>query len=449
MGYGPSQVKVETADGRKRILAYSSGTSDRHFSSDGELWTVETGSEGYLQGEQRLAWSEYYASRLVDCDGDGFLDLALWDGATQYGWHAGPDFQPVEGACAPGDSPGDLDGDGLEDAAGFGNRELCFSPGLPDGSLGDPICVPASGWHASALFNDLNGDGREDVAAVYPYESLDNVAVFILSAEGGFEPERLFPVGRDPNALAAADLNGDGFLDLVTANSGTEPDFADAVSVLLNDGAGSFEPAESPSADSAHPGGRWPLLVADLNGDERPDLVTAKANYCIYDCTGKEPRITVQLGVGDGTFSSERDYPAGHVEDIEASDLDEDGLLDLVFANAAEASVGVLFADAPGEFAAPFASEPLRAGESVACGNRHLYASAHFDSDGNADLLALCLEADNNQRFQVLLGLGDGRFREGAAFSDDLVLYAGGIAVDDLDGDGAADLLFAGGDAGG
>jgi hypothetical protein len=74
---------------------------------------------------------------------------------------------------------------------------------------------------------DLNGDGKPDLAVAN--RDADNVSVLLNNGDGTFAPGPGFPAGDDPYSVAAADLNGDGKPDLAVANAG-----ASTVSVLLN-----------------------------------------------------------------------------------------------------------------------------------------------------------------------------------------------------------------------
>ena len=96
-----------------------------------------------------------------------------------------------------------------------------------------------------------------------------------------------------PHSVAIGDVNGDGRPDLVTANRGS-----DDVSVLLGDGDGTFRP----QTDFAAGGSPYAVAIGDVNGDGRPDLVTA--NYGSGD-------VSVLLGNGDGTFRPPTDFAAG------------------------------------------------------------------------------------------------------------------------------------------
>src|SRR5439155_1568662 len=88
-----------------------------------------------------------------------------------------------------------------------------------------------------------------------------------------FDPRRDFPVDVFPSSVVVADLNGDGWLDLVCANAGTNAQPGHTLSVLLGNGDGAFGPSRNFAV------GPRPIsvAVADVNGDGRPDLVSA--NY--------------------------------------------------------------------------------------------------------------------------------------------------------------------------
>src|SRR5436309_207804 len=114
-----------------------------------------------------------------------------------------------------------------------------------------------------------------------------------LLADGcelGFPGEKAnFFTGARPIALAVVDLNGDGRLDVVTANGGSRD-----VSVLLGNGDGTFQPEKRLARDSSPRA----LAAADLNGDGRADLVTAN----------DESSVLVLLGNGDGTFQAQKRF---------------------------------------------------------------------------------------------------------------------------------------------
>jgi len=116
--------------------------------------------------------------------------------------------------------------------------------------------------------------------------------------------------------MAVADLNGDGRLDLVTANGSS-----DDVSVLLGDGAGGFGPAQRFAAGDLP---RW-VTVADVNRDGIPDLVVANRS---------SNHVSVLLGNGDGTFQPQQRFVAFFALSVAVADFD--GAPDLAVAGTGQ-----------------------------------------------------------------------------------------------------------------
>jgi hypothetical protein len=108
--------------------------------------------------------------------------------------------------------------------------------------------------------------------------------VLLGAGNGTFQPQQRIAVGADPWWVAAADLDGDGIPDVVTANNGS-----DDLSVRIGNGNGTFQAAQRFVAG----GGPSSVAIADLNGDGFQDL--AVANNFSDD-------VSVLLGNGNGTF---------------------------------------------------------------------------------------------------------------------------------------------------
>ena len=114
----------------------------------------------------------------------------------------------------------------------------------------------------------------------------------LLSSAPSFAAVGYTVTGNTPRGVAVGDLNGDGHLDLVTANSNSSD-----VNVLLGNGDGTF----GPEARYTVGAGPWSVAVGDFNGDHRLDLVTAN--------TGSGD-VSVLLGNGDGTFGRRSATPS-------------------------------------------------------------------------------------------------------------------------------------------
>ena len=165
----------------------------------------------------------------------------------------------------------DVDGDGVPDRVGSLGRLL----NLGDGTFDTAVEIPFSGEPSFIAAADLTADGACDLAVVDVVGS--SVLFFRNSADGTgtlAAPVRL-PVGAQPEAIVVRDFDRDGMPDLGVANQ----DFGDeTVSILLNDGDGAFtsdgkyRSGNTPFEDIEH---GQPLAAADLDGDGDIDLAVA------------------------------------------------------------------------------------------------------------------------------------------------------------------------------
>jgi hypothetical protein len=263
---------------------------------------------------------------------------------------------------------------------------------------------------------DFNGDGKRDLAVADAGTS--EVSLLIGAGDGTFDDLAVahFNVGARPTGIAAADFNGDGKQDLVTANLAET-----SVSVLLGNGDGTFRTAAN------YPAGTSPdsVVVADANRDGKTDL--AVANFDSND-------VSVLLGNGDGSFRAPASFAVGtKPHPIVVADLNADGKADLVTANHDSNNLTVLLGNGDGSFQ----------GASYAAGQTPVsVAAADFDGDGRLDLVSL--DADSS-KISILLGNGDGTFQARASFPFDKDLYA--LTAADLTGDGKQDLAVTAGDS--
>jgi hypothetical protein len=184
--------------------------------------------------------------------------------------------------------------------------------------------------YALAL-DDIDGDDRLDVVAITDADSSSQLAVFLGQGDGGFAAARTSPLAYSSTlrrTLAFGDLDGDGRLDAVILHVG------DGVSVLLGRGDGTFAPSRAvPSGIPSS--SQYALALGDLDGDGRLDLVTVDRTYLnAGEATYYTRTAGVQRGRGDGTFESARLFMAGAAPDaLLISDLNGDGRQDVITAN--------------------------------------------------------------------------------------------------------------------
>lgn len=370
--------------------------------------------------------------RAVDLDGDQDLDLVT-ENVVLLGNGDGTFAAPaVHGTSDSYAAVGDVNRDGRPDiVTTFTHYEYDDEDPYPqacalrlgngDGTFQGAVRFGRGTWCRDLEIADVDQDGLADVVvANYGGERGDSSGVMLHRGrgDGSFEDAQLLPTALNPMSIAVADLNGDGRLDLITANNGNDPDFDEhSLTILLANGDGTFE--RQPELHT----GENPRFVAvgRLDANEALDLVVAAAG---------QSAVTVFVGNGDGTFGSP-DRPLGRRPwGMAAEDFDRDGTIDLATtnfgSNGGPGGFNVIKGRGDGTFGDPLGSPSL--------GTTWLVAG-HLDGDLTPDLVV-----GTGTGFSVMLGNGDGTFRElGETFLDPRV--PGVARIGDFDRDGRMDLV--------
>jgi hypothetical protein len=238
---------------------------------------------------------------------------------------------------------------------------------------------------------------------------------------GKFLAPASYPVGNDPFTIAVGDLNGDGELDIVTANATLGTTNPNGLSVLLQSGNGKFLPAVNYSTGEAVNS----VTVGDVNGDGRADLIVA-------DSGGVS--ILLQNSASPGTFTVASTVSvSGGASSGVVSDINGDGVPDLVAANGANVLVCLGNVGAPGNFLAPV---------SYSAGQQPIYvAVADLNGDGKPDIVVADqgLPTTTTGVHVLLMNPSSPGTFEAP------VEYANGsgstqLAIADMDGDGTPDI---------
>ena len=171
---------------------------------------------------------------------------------------------------------GDLNGDGNTDLAvvnQFGNS-ISVLRNLGNGTVATKVDYASGDRPVSIVIGDLNGDGKPELAVANSGNNARGNSVSVLRnlGNGTFATKVDYATAQRPVSIAIGDLNGDDRPDLATANNGFSGS-GRSVSVLLNAGNGTFAPkVEALTAD-----GPYAIAIGDLDGDGRLDVATANA----------------------------------------------------------------------------------------------------------------------------------------------------------------------------
>jgi len=366
-------------------------------------------------GKTDLAISYYPIDALTIEAGDGkgrFRRLAINTFACKNKSTIEPIFNIAQG---------DVDGDGLPDlAAGVGGSPqpdlqkkltpeelkphwagcVIVAKNMGRGRFKSMAQFPVESQAKGVRLADLDKDGRLDLlytarGANYPVGMIIG-KLYIRQGLGDwkFGPALGFDAGRSAYYVETADLNNDGFLDILVPN-----EHAPMVQYWLNPGRDIFK---NPSGLEHHvvtatriPGKPTHCIndvrAADLDGDGNLDLVTANLG------TGT---LSVFPGNGDGTFGKDTLLDGGKYNAFLAvADLDKDGDLDIAVSHWAADTTAVLLNKGNGDFAP-------RKDYKTAMRN---YGLAIFDADGDGNLDIVTANYVDRS-ISLLRGKGDGTF---------------------------------------
>jgi hypothetical protein len=514
-GGGGDNLFVDANGGMRRIM-------DNDLNGDGHFDIVFPNSHGYIERgptyiytQKADGWEQIelphdscWMPKVADVDGDGYLDLIIANGENgitselpSYIYWGGPSGLTGERTVfhtigAYDAAVWDFTGNGLMDVlfttawldhhnAGSSFHQKVFAQTAPRQFNEVTEQYKLAGMATTSLLcEDLNGDGYPEIVLANYREGYDydTDSFCYLGSAAGFDSEN--PI-RLPTHYAlkvlAADLNGDGFKELVFSGG-------DRIIIYWNEGgvfqAGRRTVLEIKGIDSQFSAGALPMDVADVDGDGVPELIigtregveirkTERLDHAwkklpCYGCMGVKAvdiRNTGRVDIVTSHYCSETSYDTqslvfwnsgkgfglDNTTALEthgpmgctAADFDNDGIMEIVFCNTMrgpsqyhpEFPVFAYFGTADHKY-----KRENRRDYPVTYGS-NAYAAADVDNDGYVELI---LTTEGSLR--IFKGTPDGPDPSDyydLMHSPDSLRLVGGVLVGDFNRNGWLDLIMA------
>lgn len=309
---------------------------------------------------------------------------------------------------------------GIKSAAGSSMAKAyswSFTARVDGGSGRFPQASPmTAGTNPEIVLSaDLDRNGAVDL--VVANTNTNALSVMLNNGSGVFARSSMSNAGNNPHALAAGDWNGDGSVDLAVANGSSS---SNTIRIMLNNGSGVFTQSSTVSV------GSWPaaLTAGDWNGDGNLDLAVANAF---------SNSVSILLNNGSGVFTQNSTVTVGsNPQSIVAADVDGDGSIDLVVENLNSNNISILKNNGSGTFA--------QTSTVSTAGSPWSVTAADLDGDGAIDLAVPIWQSTGVLIFK---NNGSGTFTQTSTVT--VGNNPTSIAAADVDGDGAIDLAVANG----
>ncbi|MDX2502665.1 MAG: FG-GAP-like repeat-containing protein [Deltaproteobacteria bacterium] len=335
----------------------------------------------------------------------------------------------------------DLDNDGNPDVVGGASSPgmITINYGDGKGGISEPQHLPVKADVRSVAVADINEDGLGDI--IFSVQK-QTAGIKVWMNQSGRE-WKLRKGPGDINkyeGIKTADINGDGHMDIIAAN--TTSSTQGGIQVWLGNGKGNWPVETGPTSSGIY----MDVLPVDLNHDGHLDLIGAG--------WGTYGALRVWLGDGTGNWSSTPIIEQGSFYGLSSGDLNQDGSFDIL-AGSFRNGIRIFTGDGRGGFTArmtpdEYLKRKIKTQSKTAAGvgeakapkkNRSYWSvlALDLDQDGLMDIVAGSLDSD---------GIKAWRNRGGGRWSnlEDVFPVAGSyyeMAIDDLDGDDQMDLCAA------
>ncbi len=313
----------------------------------------------------------------------------------------------------------DMDNDGNPDIVGGASTPglVTISYGDGNGAVSEPQFLPVHGEVRSVAVADFNEDGLNDIVFSVQRETA-GIRLWMNQSDRKWKQENGPTRLNKYQNIKTADVNGDGHMDVIAANS-TEDSNA-GVQVWLGNGKGGWIAESGPTTLGRY----MDVAVADLNKDGFPDLIGAG--------WGISGALRVWIGDGTGRWLSIAPLNKGSYYGVSVGDLDGDGNLDILAATH-KGGIQMYIADGKGDF--NWLEKGLEV-ESLGESSFWNAVSVDLNGDGRNDIIASSLDS---MGLRAWLNKGKHSWEQFDGLFPSTGIYHG-IALADLNADGHLDI---------
>lgn len=292
--------------------------------------------------------------------------------------------------------------------------ELSRNVGTGNFTAGTQLATP--GLAADVTLADLNGDGFLDMVSSAKDTGGMGVNVRLGNGDGTFGANtNLNSILRDTRGVATADVNGDGILDIIANGS-----YEDRFYVYIGNGNGTFQAGSSFSTGIGSASIGY-MNIGDFNGDGRIDVVTADRNSGI---------LSMNFGNANGSFSDPTTYNTGGSFNtntpIAVGDINGDGHLDIAVGSGGS-YISLFINNGSGSMSTIISAYSPNNGNFISLGD--------YNNDGIMDIMT----SGGVGQTHLLAGNGNGTFR--AAQNTGVNYTLNTIKPLDINGDGILDIV--------
>lgn len=267
--------------------------------------------DGHFQVANNYGFAGSYSVRAADVNGDTKVDLVTGNGSVLTNTGNGTFvLASSTGLSAQSIAVADLNGDGAPDLIEANGSSLVVLTNAGKGVFHALVTntLPMI-WPGTICAADVNHDRYIDIVVpVYDSTAGTNIIVLTNNGEGILGSNAVYTVSKGPWCVTAADVNGDGWIDLISSES-----FSHAT-ILTNDASGHFVLATSLTVGAE----ARSVIMADFDGDGRLDVVTANQaannisvlfNRIVFLPPTRRPALTIARSLPNAVISWPSDSP--------------------------------------------------------------------------------------------------------------------------------------------